>query len=489
MHASSDQGGKIGASRLDIAEPERRSGSSFGCLGEVGFRDLGEASQRCPGFDDSSGRHGLECGGVVEDPKQQGIRGCTDVGRQLGHEISYRFTSHGPDRHGRSEHDGSVGRLELVDQRRLELGKRPRPVACPDRDLRSVAEQGGRRAPLAESPRECEPWLDSLERGSWVAVRFDGGPVDERAEQGPVEPVRLGERLAAADQREPLGNPTESTKRRALRQEGVRDDRDEVCVLGGFEDRVGHLDRASMLLGQHQGARKLAAKNDGRGIGGKVGELRASRLQDGQGIWRAVGNQERAAQGSGRARDRRPITGLPLGLDGRPEMAIGDGVTAGRRGGVAGPFEEFRAVARIAGDAEGLLEECEGLLVGAEQGSALGRCPEGDPGLGAERLRLRSVGCVVPSGEIVAGQRGRDLVGLERFEIAGRGQVAGLAVALRQGVVGDLADQRLDERVLAPARAPRVRLVGKQLSPDEHAEASLEGALVDAGNRPRARPG
>ena len=72
------------------------------------------------------------------------------------------------------------------------------------------------------------------------------------------------------------------------------------------------------------------------------------------------------------------------------------------------------------------------------------------------------------------GQGARQLVGAERLEVAGRRQVPGLAVALGERVVGDLADERLDERVLAALRRARVGLQGQQLAPDERPEARLE---------------
>ena len=58
----------------------------------------------------------------------------------------------------------------------------------------------------------------------------------------------------------------------------------------------------------------------------------------------------------------------------------------------------------------------------------------------------------------MAGEGPGQLVGAEGLEVPRRGKVAGLAIGSRERVVGDLADQRLDEGVLAALGATRVGL-------------------------------
>jgi hypothetical protein len=67
--------------------------------------------------------------------------------------------------------------------------------------------------------------------------------------------------------------------------------------------------------------------------------------------------------------------------------------------------------------------------------------------------------------------------------------VARLAVGLRERVVGDLADEGLDERILAPLGAARIGLKGEQLAPDEPPKARLDVGRGDAryGGQPRDR--
>ena len=73
--------------------------------------------------------------------------------------------------------------------------------------------------------------------------------------------------------------------------------------------------------------------------------------------------------------------------------------------------------------------------------------------------------------EVVAGKRAGELVGPERLEEPGRREVARLPVATGEGVVGDLADERLDERVLTAFRAARIEVLGQQLASNERLAA------------------
>ena len=91
----------------------------------------------------------------------------------------------------------------------------------------------------------------------------------------------------------------------------------------------------------------------------------------------------------------------------------------------------------------------------------------------AERVGLARLARVLVGREVVAGERARELVGPERLEEPGGGEVAGLAVAPGERVVGDLADERLDERVLAALRAARV---GARVSSSRRTSARSRGS-------------
>ena len=113
------------------------------------------------------------------------------------------------------------------------------------------------------------------------------------------------------------------------------------------------------------------------------------------------------------------------------------------------PFVEIGPIGRIRADPQGVLEERDRLRVRAERDRALGGAAERHSSLDREGARLRSVGRVPLRGEVVAGECSRQLVGPERLEEARCGEMADLAVALRERVIGDFPDQCLDERVLA----------------------------------------
>ncbi len=80
---------------------------------------------------------------------------------------------------------------------------------------------------------------------------------------------------------------------------------------------------------------------------------------------------------------------------------------------------------------------------------SVGRSAERDAGLAGERVALGAFGRVGHRGEVVAGQCPRQFVGSEPLEVAGRREVTGFPVRPGEHVVGDLADEGLDEDVLA----------------------------------------
>ena len=90
----------------------------------------------------------------------------------------------------------------------------------------------------------------------------------------------------------------------------------------------------------------------------------------------------------------------------------------------------------------------------------------------------------------MAGQRAGELVGAERLEEARGRQVARLAVAPGERAVGDLADQRLDEGVLAALGRARVDVVDAGAragrGPRSRGSSSASVRPDDRGQRRRA---
>ena len=112
----------------------------------------------------------------------------------------------------------------------------------------------------------------------------------------------------------------------------------------------------------------------------------------------------------------------------------------------------------------------EALGVVGESGSGkstLGRALQGDPGLPGQRVPLGALAGVCLGREVMARESPSELVGPDALEVPGGGEVARLAIRPREGVVGDLADERLHEGVLAPLRRARVRGDREDLAADQ----------------------
>ena len=156
--------------------------------------------------------------------------------------------------------------------------------------------------------------------------------------------------------------------------------------------------------------------------------------------------------------------------------------TRGRRD-LASPLEQLSLVVGIDRDGEGLTEQDDRLVLAAECDRPFRGGPEGDPSLCGECIRLWPVGRIRVGGEVMAGQPTGDLVRPEALEEPGRCQVTGLPIALRQGVVRDLADQSLDESVLAPFGRAGIGLEREQLALDERPQTGLDLVLADTRDR------
>ena len=182
----------------------------------------------------------------------------------------------------------------------------------------------------------------------------------------------------------------------------------------------------------------------------QVRELLPQRLEESERSRRVVvrGRERMRVKRSG-DRDRLPVSRLPALLlcGGRvPEQRL---PIEDVQGVPVRTFVEIGAVRGIRRDVQRLLEERACLSVRAELGSSLGCATKGDPRLGCQRLGLGLV-CGEPLGsEVVAGETTRQLLRAERLEVASGRQVPELALLPRERVVGDLANERLDEPVVA----------------------------------------
>ena len=80
-----------------------------------------------------------------------------------------------------------------------------------------------------------------------------------------------------------------------------------------------------------------------------------------------------------------------------------------------------------------MLQERDGLFVGPQACRPFGRGFECNPRLARKSIRLSALRGIRVRGEIMAGQCSGQLIGFERLEEPGCGQVACLTVPPRQG--------------------------------------------------------
>ena len=119
----------------------------------------------------------------------------------------------------------------------------------------------------------------------------------------------------------------------------------------------------------------------------------------------------------------------------------------------------------------------------AQRGSPFGSGGQRDAGLHGEGIGLRSLGRILVGGEVVTGESTSEFLRTKRLEEPSSGKVADLAVPLGEGVVGDLADERLDEGVLAQLRRAGVGFQRQQLAAHEFPETRLQRRRFDARDR------
>ena len=157
----------------------------------------------------------------------------------------------------------------------------------------------------------------------------------------------------------------------------------------------------------------------------------------------------------------------------------------GSGGGARCAVEQRRAVSRIRGDRECLLEVADRLVVGSQRAGSIGRTGERKARLAGDRIGLRAFVGGIASRKVVAGQRAGHLVVADALVVACDSQVPRAAVPARERAVRDLLDQRLDEPILAALRRARIGLDLEQLAANQGAQARLQviGRAGDRGQR------
>ena len=126
------------------------------------------------------------------------------------------------------------------------------------------------------------------------------------------------------------------------------------------------------------------------------------------------------------------------------------------------------------GHLQGLLEEHESLLGGAERERTLTGSRQPVSGANGDEVGLSSFWNGPISLDVVGGNKPAELFVLKRLEMVSHGQVFGPAIPPRQCCRGDFSDQTLHEAELASLGGAWVGVEGKKLLPDEVPEMRLE---------------
>ena len=166
------------------------------------------------------------------------------------------------------------------------------------------------------------------------------------------------------------------------------------------------------------------------------------------------------------------------------ERPVGPGPN---RSGFASLLEHRRPIRFAFGDLKRLFEERHGLERRPEGDGPICRGPQRDPRLARERFGLGAVGRGPMRCQVMGRQRAGKLVVAERLEVARRREVSAAPVAQREGRVGDLADDGLDERVLASLRRSRIDLTVEEVGSDQGAQPLLEDIGFEAAHRGQRR--
>ena len=340
---------------------------------------------------------------------------------------------------------------------------------------------------VAEAAGQRDAGPGRIESGSRVGVRGHAGEVVQRPGVGQVESMPAGEPVASFDRAYSLVRAPEPGQCGTPGDERVGDQLHKLEVLGGLQHAVGNLDCPGVLLVEHVGTGELTVEQQQGGVVAKVREPLRGRREHAEARLEPIGTQQGAAEGGRRAGLASSVAGRRQDLDRRPEMGFGFVHVFNEPGALAGPLVQPRLILGIGGHAQRLLVKRHGLSVRPEPGGPLGGGAKGDAALRRKGLALRSVRCVGIGGEVMPGQASGKFPGPQRLEEAGCGEVANVPVGPRKRVVGDLADQGLDERVLAPLGAARVSLKGEQFAPDEPAKARRKVRGGDARHRRQPR--
>ena len=277
----------------------------------------------------------------------------------------------------------------------------------------------------------------------------------------------MGDVRCRAQQRDPLALAPEVTERRALVVERFGDDPVQMEVLGEREGPIGRGHGFGRAPGAHVAAGEVAEQRRPHLLVDALAVLGDGALQHHDCLERLTGIDEHFAEERLAAGGGNRIGGRSGALDCGSHELLRQLVLRRDVRRAGGAQEETRLFAGSRLDGDGLSKVRDRLVVGAQGRRALGCSREGESRLNGHRLGFRAFRRRLVRGQIVRRQRAGQLVVAERLEVARGREMPGAPFAAREGSVGDLADERLDEAVLAALRADadRSRRRGARAAP------------------------
>ena len=348
------------------------------------------------------------------------------------------------------------------------------PIGHPVDHEEPVGRRPIRQRPVPDSAGQVQREPEDLDDAPRAVVAH-GGEIAQRPDLRCHKAAGPGQVHGGVEQGDRLALSTQIPQRRALVVERLGDDPLEAEVLREIEGQVGRMDRLGWLATPHERTREVRQDRGSDFVAARGGESDDRGLEHHDRLRRLPGVDEDLAQeclaGAGIVR----WIGGPGEVDPRANECLGIVVSRGCVGGRRRPKVQGGALARIGGDRDRLANVRDRLVVGTECRGPLGRARQSQARLDPDGIGLGAVGRGSVGRDVVGGEGTGQFVVAERLEIASRGEVSGAPLALRQGPVGDLADQRLDEPVLTPLRAARIHLDVEQLPPHEGLEPWLEG--------------
>ncbi len=150
--------------------------------------------------------------------------------------------------------------------------------------------------------------------------------------------------------------------------------------------------------------------------------------------------------------------------------------------GIARGDEQLQLLGRLGGDRQRADEIAVGAPRRAELERPLRRAAKRNPRLRGDGRAFGTAGMRLVRVDVVLRQDARQLLVAERLVVARRRQVPCSPVVAGQGGVGDLAQQPLDEPILAPLRRARIVVPHQDLAAAEVVQHSVDVVGIRAGD-------